>query len=87
MLLLHNGRKRSRAADPADAADPPAEYHPPCHANHSLCRYGYKSIWEVEAVVANYSAAGLPLETIWTDVSRRHGWSCRRDGMALAWHL
>lgn len=32
-------------------------------------RYGYRSVWEVEAVVANYSAAGLPLEAIWTDVS------------------
>lgn len=32
------------------------------------CRYGYKSVWEVEQVVSNYSAASLPLEAIWTDI-------------------
>ena len=39
-----------------------------------LCRYGYQSIWEVEEVVANYSAAGLPLDTIWTDINYMHAY-------------
>jgi alpha-glucosidase len=30
------------------------------------CRFGYGSVDEVAAVVANYSAANIPLETMWT---------------------
>jgi alpha-glucosidase (family GH31 glycosyl hydrolase) len=32
------------------------------------CKYGYESIWQVEQVVANYSAAGIPLDTQWMDI-------------------
>ncbi|KAL6229393.1 Alpha/beta-glucosidase agdC [Aspergillus navahoensis] len=32
------------------------------------CRYGYRDIFEVAAVVHNYSEANIPLETMWTDI-------------------
>ncbi|OAQ96250.1 hypothetical protein LLEC1_05040, partial [Akanthomyces lecanii] len=32
------------------------------------CRYGYQDAFEVAEVVQNYSAAGIPLETMWTDI-------------------
>lgn len=31
------------------------------------CRYGMRDVYEVAEVVANYSAANIPLETMWTD--------------------
>jgi alpha-glucosidase len=32
------------------------------------CRYGYASLEEVQQVVANYSAAKIPLDTMWNDI-------------------
>ncbi|KAH8830750.1 glycoside hydrolase family 31 protein [Flagelloscypha sp. PMI_526] len=32
------------------------------------CRFGYKDFVDVSEVITNYSAAGIPLETMWTDI-------------------
>ncbi|KAF7294555.1 Glycoside hydrolase family 31 protein [Mycena indigotica] len=32
------------------------------------CRFGYQNYIDVSQVITNYSAAGIPLETMWTDI-------------------
>ncbi|KAJ6115282.1 hypothetical protein N7486_001060 [Penicillium sp. IBT 16267x] len=32
------------------------------------CRFSYRDWFEVAEVIANYSSAGIPLETMWTDI-------------------
>jgi alpha-glucosidase len=32
------------------------------------CRYGYRDVYNLAAVVANYSTAEIPLETMWTNI-------------------
>ncbi|PNY25265.1 alpha/beta-glucosidase agdC [Tolypocladium capitatum] len=37
------------------------------------CRYGYRDAFEVAEVITNYSRAGIPLETMWTDIDYMEG--------------
>jgi alpha-glucosidase len=38
------------------------------------CRYGYRDFYAIAEVVANYSAANIPLETMWTDSKLSLSW-------------
>ncbi|KAF2753996.1 alpha-glucosidase [Pseudovirgaria hyperparasitica] len=33
------------------------------------CKYGYRDLYEVAEVIANYSTAGIPLEAFWSDIN------------------
>ena len=39
-----------------------------CCCCHCVCRWGYTELSDLEAVRANYSNAGLPLEALWVDI-------------------
>ncbi|KAI1851076.1 hypothetical protein JX266_003741 [Neoarthrinium moseri] len=50
------------------------------------CRYGYRDAFDVAEAVYNYSQAGLPLETMWTDIDymyRRRVFSLDPDRFPL----
>jgi alpha-glucosidase (family GH31 glycosyl hydrolase) len=44
------------------------------------CRYGYQDAFAVAEAIYNYSKAGIPLETMWTDIDYM-------DGRKVGYHL
>ncbi|KAI0806671.1 alpha-glucosidase [Fomes fomentarius] len=51
----------------ADVVGTPAEVPYWSFGLHQ-CRFGYNDFIDVSEVITNYSAAGIPLETMWTDI-------------------
>ena len=55
--------------------------HPhPCSLPPLECRFGYASLADVAGVAGNHSAAGLPLEALWTDADLRE---CRLSAFSF----
>lgn len=59
------GPARRRCIDDTNAHRCTVALVAPCVA---CCRWGYASVGVLAEVLANYSAAGLPLETLWSDI-------------------
>jgi hypothetical protein len=42
--------------------------HRSCFPANVVIGYGYQDAYDVAEAIHNYSAAGIPLETMWTDI-------------------
>lgn len=60
--------------------------HIPTQHLNTTCRWGYRDVDTLTEVVANYSAAGLPLETLWSDIEYmpKRFWTMEMDECEFA---